>query len=332
METTRKRDLIGIGGSAGGLPALVELLRNFEPRSDVSLFVVLHRSSESRGLPGILAKATSLEVLEAEDGAAIEPGHLYLANADAHLVIGETHMHLRRGPRENHFRPAVDPLFRSLAVFGSTRATAVVLSGHLDDGAAGARAVVSTGGKLIVQDPRNALSDSMPRAAISAVGEPEAICSAGEIGTYLSRVVGREVGEAQSADPAIKLELAIAGLDRASIDNEEKMGELSPYNCPDCNGVLWEIEDGPMTRYRCHTGHAYTSKALQSKQEEMLERNLFDSLRALRERANFLGQYATRDPGNAERWKRRAKEYEEDCSLIESLIKARQERSDSMPR
>lgn len=328
MENQRKRDLIGIGGSAGGLPALVDLLRNFEPEERVSVFVVLHRSGESTHLPRILEQSTSLEVREPVDGEVIRDNCLYIASADAHMVIGETHIHLRRGPRENHFRPAIDPLFRSLAVFGSTRSTAVILSGHLDDGAAGARAVVSTGGSVIVQDPLDTLSPSMPRAAISAVGEPDRILPAEEIGNYLTQVAGEEVGDAVEADQSVRLELMIAGLDKAKMKSEDRMGELTPYNCPDCNGVLWEIEDGPLTRYRCHTGHAYSSATLQAKQEEMLERTLFDSLRACRERASFLDEFAGRDPANAERWTARAREYEEDCSLLETLIKQRQKRSD----
>lgn len=322
----RRRDLIGIGGSAGGLPALVELLKHFQPQASANLFVVLHRSSESQHLKDILSKVSRLEVCEPDDGEALRDNCLYLASADAHLTIGEGHIHLRRGPRENNFRPAIDPLFRSLAVFGSTRSTAVVLSGYLDDGAAGARAISSTGGAVAVQDPSDAMSPSMPRATISAIGEPESIGSPAELGQHLSQIVAMEAGPHIEADPHIRLELMIAGLERASMSNEEKLGDLSPYNCPDCNGVLWEIKDGPLTRYRCHTGHGYTSSSLHSRQEQMLERSLFDSLRACRERANFVRGLAERDPGNAERWERRAANYEEDCSLLEGLITSRQGR------
>ncbi len=331
MTAARSRDLIGIGGSAGALPALIELLRKYRPEAGASVLVVLHRSAESEHLPKILQRETPLEVCEPKEGDALRPNCLYLASADAHLTIGDGHLHLRRGPRENNFRPAIDPLLRSLAVFGSTRSTAVILSGHLDDGAAGARAVASTGGKVIVQDPADALSPSMPRAAISAVGEPETIRSAAAIGSYLSAVVGTPVGEAQEADPSIRLELMIAGLEKAKMRSEERLGELSPYNCPDCNGVLWEIEDGPLTRYRCHTGHAYSSESLASQQEVMLERSLFESLKSCRERARFVREMAERDPRNSSRWYSRAKGYEDDCVLLEELIQARQTRSDERP-
>lgn len=108
------------------------------------------------------------------------------------------------------------------------------------------------------------------------------------------------------------------------MDSEESLGELSPYNCPDCNGVLWEIEDGPMTRYRCHTGHAYSSASLEHRQDEMLERSLFDSLRACRERANFARKHAEENPKQEAMWIRRAASYEKDCALLENLIKQRE--------
>lgn len=319
----RRRDLIGIGGSAGAIPALVELLSTFAPKSDASVFLVIHRGNESQHLKGIIDRATTLDVCEPEDGDRIRPGCLYIARPDRHMILGDGHIHLRLGPRENNFRPAIDPLFRSLAVFGSTRATAVVLSGYLDDGAAGARAVAANGGLVMVQDPTDASSPDMPRAAISAVGEPDEILSATELGRRLSDAVTEEVGPHREVDPDIKLEMLIAGMEKATMQSEERLGQLSPYNCPDCNGVLWEIEDGPMVRYRCHTGHAYTSRALEQRQDEMLERSLFDSLRAARERVNFVRNLADRDEMNRNSWQEKAEGYEKDCALLEQLIKQR---------
>lgn len=319
----RFSNLIGIGGSAGAVPALLELLGSFEPRGDTSVFLVVHRSNESRHLKPVIERVSKLEVCEPDDCEPIRPNCLYIARPDCHMMLGENHIHLRHGPRENNFRPAIDPLFRSLAVFGSTRAVGVVLSGYLDDGAAGARAIVGNGGKIFVQDPANAMSPDMPRAAISAVGEPAAILEPAALGSKLSEIVAEPVGPHRDADDQVKLEMMIAGLERASMASEESMGDLSPYNCPDCNGVLWEIEDGPLVRYRCHTGHAYTSAALGDRQEEMLERSLFDSLRACRERANFVRNMARREGSNSETWEKRAQSYERDCALLEELIKDR---------
>ena len=115
-----RRDLIGIGGSAGGLPALLDLLDSFEPEAPASLFVVLHRRNEAGHLLDILRRRSPIDVIEPEDGCPIHHGCLHLAPPDTHMLVGDGHVHLRGGPKENNFRPAIDPLFRSLALFGSS--------------------------------------------------------------------------------------------------------------------------------------------------------------------------------------------------------------------
>ena len=326
-EESARRDLIGIGGSAGGLPALLELLEGFQPESPASVFVVLHRAREAGHLFDILRQRSPIDVIEPEDGAPIRHGCLHLAPPDAHLMIGEGHIHLRRGPKENNFRPAIDPLFRSLAVFGRSRATGVILSGYLDDGAAGCRAIASAGGRVIVQDPNDATSPSMPRAAISAVGEPEEIARARAIGKALSTIVALPAGPSADPPESVKLEMMIAGLEKASMTSEDQLGELSPYNCPDCNGVLWRIEDGPISRFRCHTGHAYSQRALAERQEELLEQSMYDTLRSLREKARMLRDLAERDDINRARYLERAHENEADAANIEQLILSRGRRA-----
>ena len=318
-----RRNLIGIGGSAGGLPALLAVLERFRPEAPATMFVVLHRAREAGHLLDILKRNSPIEVCEPEDGGPIRENCIYLAPPDAHMMIGEKHVHLRRGPRENNFRPAIDPLFRSLAVFGRSRATAIVLSGYLDDGAAGCRAIVSTGGGVIVQDPNESTSPSMPRAAISAVGEPELIAGADEIGSYLSRLVGEEAGPSMEPADSVRLELMIAGLEKARMSSEERLGELSPYNCPDCNGVLWEIEDGPLTRYRCHTGHAYSEYSLNERQEELLEQSMFETLRSLREKSRMLNALAEKDDIHRAMYLASAENCDADAKRIEEMILAR---------
>jgi two-component system chemotaxis response regulator CheB len=117
--------------------------------------------------------------------------------------------------------------------------------------------------------------------------------------------------------------MMIAGLEKARMSSEEKLGDLSPYNCPDCNGVLWRIEDGPLTRFRCHTGHAYTQNALSDRQEEMLERSMYDTLRSLREKAKMLRDLAAKDDINRSRLSKRAADYDDDAEKIEEMILAR---------
>ncbi len=318
-----RRDIIGIGASAGGLPAIIDILKNFSPEEPTSILLVMHRSDEASRLGDILQRYTPYKVCEPADGDECLPQHLYVAPNDLHLLMGEKHLHLRRGPRENNFRPAIDPMFRSLAVFAGGRATGVVLSGYMDDGAAGARAIISGGGRLLVQDPIEAMSPSMPRAAISAVGEPELIASAAQIGTRLSSLAAEPARPDRQVDARVRMELLIAGLENATMATEEKLGELVPFNCPDCNGVLWEISDGPIRRFRCHTGHAYSQMALDEKQEVMLERSLYDSLRSLREKAALLRDIATRDDINRARLIKRAEGYDQDAATVEAMILSR---------
>ena len=322
-----RRDLIGIGGSAGGLPALLDLLDSFEPEAPASLFVVLHRRNEAGHLLDILRRRSPIDVIEPEDGCPIHHGCLHLAPPDTHMLVGDGHVHLRGGPKENNFRPAIDPLFRSLALFGQSRATAVILSGYLDDGAAGCRAVLSTGGRVIVQDPNDATSPSMPRAAISASGEPELIEKAGAIGQALSSLVAHEAGPGQEASDATKLEIMIAGLEKASMSSEDRLGGRSPYNCPDCNGVLWRIEDGPLSRFRCHTGHGYTQAALAERQDELLEQSMYDTLRSLREKARMMRDLAAKDDINRQAYLRRAADSDSDAANIERMILQRTARA-----
>ena len=318
-----KHSLIGIGGSAGALPALVTFLDHFRPEDDCALFIVIHSAAESDRLTDILQRHTALKVREPEDGEAFELGHVYVAPHDCHLLLGKEHVHLRRGPRENNFRPAIDPLLRSLAVFGSTRASAVILSGYLDDGAAGCRAMRSTGGAIFVQDPAECLSGQMPRSVISAVGEPDGVLPSAELGEAVAAWIGKEAAPSIEASEYVRTEMLIAGLERASMRTEEQLGELSPCNCPDCNGVLWRIEDGTLVRYRCHTGHAYTESSLDKRQTEMLERSLYDSLRALREKIEMLETLAQREPERADRWLSRAKDYRDDAETIEAMLLSR---------
>ena len=165
---------------------------------------MVHRSNESQHLKSIIERISKLEVCEPEDCEPLRANCLYLARPDRHMLMGENHVHLRHGPKENNFRPAIDPLFRSLAVFGSTRSVGVVLSGYLDDGAAGSRAIMNNGGQILVHDPSDALSPDMPRATISAVGEPNAILDPRALGERLSEIVTELVGPHREVDEHVK--------------------------------------------------------------------------------------------------------------------------------
>jgi two-component system chemotaxis response regulator CheB len=139
-------------------------------------------------LPGIIQRAARLPVAAPEDRDSIERGHIYVGRPDRHLLVMPGHIRLTRGPREHGNRPALDPLFRSAARSYGPRVIGVVLSGTLDDGTSGLRAVKSAGGIAVVQDPRRAEYPGMPQNAIEQVAI-DYVMPPEEIGSLLSRLV-----------------------------------------------------------------------------------------------------------------------------------------------
>ena len=160
------RDLVVIGASAGGLPALYAILGSLPPTLPAAVVVVVHTRSTGGVLPQVLGRWSALPVDRAADGADLEPGRVYVAPADRHVLVGGKGLRVVHGPRENGFRPAVDPLFRSAARSRGPGVIGVILSGALDDGAAGLSAIARGGGIAIVQDPDDAEVPSMPLAAL----------------------------------------------------------------------------------------------------------------------------------------------------------------------
>jgi two-component system chemotaxis response regulator CheB len=177
---------VGIGASAGGIDALLKLLAQLPADLPHTLLIVLHVPAHGQSvLADILDRRCKPAVLPAEDGALLLAGHAYVAPPDRHLTVRGASAALTKGPRENSVRPAVDTLLRSLAAEHGPASVAVVLSGALVDGAAGARAVAEAGGTVFVQDPCDALVSSMPAHAIAAAGDAARVLDAGAIGTAL---------------------------------------------------------------------------------------------------------------------------------------------------
>ena len=318
-------DTIVVGGSAGSFGVLKTLLAELPTDLPATVLVCQHHSSV--GAPRaveLLAPLSALPLREAAEGMPLEPGTAIFAAPDRHMMLGKDHVHLRRGAHENNFRPAIDPLFRSAAVYRGPRAVGVVLSGLMDDGAAGARALVRTGGRILVQSPGHADYPDMPRAALDAVPEAEAVPPEA-LAARIAALAGTPCEAPGKVPWQIGVELKIAGLEGATMENEERMGTLSPYNCPHCNGVLWEIEDGPMVRFRCHTGHGYTLRTLGAAQEEALDKGLFDALRAHKGRASLIRRMADTATGETSRrmFRDRARKVEEDAERLERIIRER---------
>jgi two-component system chemotaxis response regulator CheB len=281
------RDIVVIGASAGGVEALGAIVAGLPADFPAAVFVVLHTSPQSPSiLAGILDRAGPLPARYAEDRERIVPGRVYVAPPDRHLVVEPTRVRLTLGPKENRFRPAVDPLFRSAAQTYGPRVVGVILTGNLDDGTSGLLAVKQLGGTAVVQDPREAFSPSMPLSALEHV-EVDYRLPLREIAPRLVRLAtsqADEVEEVREVPEKMEIEVRIAKEDKATEAGVLKLGEPSLYACPDCHGVLLRMDDGSLQRFRCHTGHAYTLEALLSVMDEKIEDTLWNAVRAIEER------------------------------------------------
>ena len=162
-----RRDVLVVGASAGGVTALRELFAKLPSDMEAAIAVVLHRSPVvESSLPSVLGSRSSLPVQEAVDGMPLRRGWIHLAPRDQHLRIEGKTLRLSRGPKEQHTRPAIDPLFRSAAASDGARVVGVLLSGTGDDGVSGLISITAAGGISLVQDPLEATFPQMPRSAL----------------------------------------------------------------------------------------------------------------------------------------------------------------------
>src|SRR4051812_40690922 len=191
------RDIIVIGASAGGVAALQKLVEGLPGNFPAAVFVVMHVwSGGETSMPAILSRAGTLPAVEARDGAPIEHGRVYVAPSDCHLFLERDRVAVLRGPRENRFRPAINPLFRSAATAFGSRVIGVILTGVLDDGVAGLWAVKQAGGIAIVQS--DAQFPEMPRNAMADVAVDHCVPVA-EIPALLVRLVREPLASRASA-------------------------------------------------------------------------------------------------------------------------------------
>jgi len=280
-----KHDIVVIGASAGGVEAVTCIIKQLPADLPAALFVVLHISANSRSfLPNILRRAGSFSAVHATDGDPIELHKIYVAPPNEHLLVQTGQIELGHGPRENGFRPAIDVLFRSAAQAYGGQVIGVILSGMLDDGTAGLRSIKSKGGITIAQDPNEALFRSMPQSAIEN-GAVDHVLTLDEIATFLTAKVGASVAEEATMPNDPDPEATIVAQSKASLERGEQPDSPSPITCPDCGGVLWELRDGNLLRFRCHVGHAYSLDSLLEEQARDVERALWAALRALEEKA-----------------------------------------------
>ncbi len=278
-------DIIVVGASAGGVEALAELASHLPAALPAAVLIVLHMPAYGHSvLPEILGRRGPLPARHAEDGELIEPGRIYAAPPDRHLLVRDGRILLTRGPAENNHRPAIDALFRSAARAYGPRVVGVVLTGTLDDGTAGLQSVKTRGGIALVQHLDEAMFKSMPQSAIENVAVDGVYPLAG-LAQEIVRLSGKPAARKEHpVTSTLDEDVAVAEMHLDLLEDRAE-GKPSGFSCPDCHGVLWEISEGKMVRYRCRVGHAYSPQSLLASQSENLEEALWVALRALEESA-----------------------------------------------
>lgn len=283
-----RHDIIVIGASAGGVEALTTLIHELPADFAGAIFIVLHIPAESPSLlPDILSRAGPLPASQPANGTPIKYGHIYVAPPDYHMLLEQENIHLVHGPRENRHRPAIDPLFRSAAIAYGQRTIGIVLTGMLNDGTSGLLAIKRSGGITIVQDPAEAAYPDMPNSALQHV-QVDYCLPVFEIGELLTKLTHEPIADTVQVTPTDVLEEVGAVKMETSLIGENALGgKPSTFSCPECGGVLWEIQDNTFLRFRCRVGHAFSAENVLLEQGEQIEKALWSALKALEEKSSL---------------------------------------------
>jgi len=325
------RDIVAIGASAGGVQALLHLASNFPADLPAAVLMTLHLSSQIRSsLDELLSRAGPLPARFARDGEELRKGRVYVAPPDRHLLVEGDRIVLGVGPRENNSRPSIDAMLRSVALCCCHRAVGVVLTGTLGDGASGLLAVNQCGGMTVVQDPSDAAYGEMPQTALERA-TPDHVVDLERMPALLSSLVQQPAGEPCAPPAGIGFEVDIAkGTGGFAMENMDKLGRRSVLSCPDCHGVMWEIDEGTLTRYRCHVGHTYSDDLMDMALDESLRRALASAQRALEERVALADRLYRQAQEGSHRslmstWSSRKHEYEQEMKVVRDAIRRMEE-------
>jgi two-component system chemotaxis response regulator CheB len=290
----------------------------------------MHTAPESPGvLHEILARSGRLPTVSVNKSERLAKGRIYVAPPDCHLVIEPGRVRSTKGPKENRFRPAIDPLFRSAAQVYGPAAIGVILTGNLDDGTAGLGTIKQLGGTAVVQDPADALYPSMPLSALQHVNVDHR-SSLADLPKLLVRLTANPpagAGEFTVPDK-VNVEVNIAKEQHPRDAGLEAIGEPSRYACPECHGVLLQLVDGDRVRFRCHTGHAYSIDSLVAGVDEGIDAALWNAIRALEEATLLMQRMASLLPAGggeeANQLARRAEDVRRQSDAIRSIASGRE--------
>jgi two-component system chemotaxis response regulator CheB len=315
------KDVCVIGASAGGVPSLQTVLGRLPADHRGCVLIVLHLAAAGPSmLATVLARSCALPCEAAGDVQPLEPGRVYVARPNLHLVVTEDGLCTVGGPRENGHRPSVDVLFRSAAETLGPRVLGMILSGTGDDGTAGLAAIKRRGGTAAVQDPETALHHGMPLSAIEQV-TVDVVGSTEVLGDVI-------VSSAAGSSPSV----ALGG----GAELEQGTHELLTVVCPECGGTLRDTTADGVPSFSCHVGHRLTMGSLIDEQRDAVERALWTAARTLEDRGMLLRDMAARAERQgraltARSWRRRAVEADADVRLLRDALD-RQAAADSALR
>jgi two-component system chemotaxis response regulator CheB len=282
-------NIIVIGGSAGSLPVLKQIIEKIPKSFSGSIFIVVHIGPKEKSvLDTILRKYTKLSVKFAEDKEKIEEQKIYLAPPDYHLMLMEGRMRLTKGAKENWSRPAIDVLFRSAAAAYGQEVAGIVLSGRLFDGTAGLSDIKDSGGVTIVQEPTEAFAPNMPANALKNVDIDYTLTGA-EMAELLPELVKQKSkNKTMEKSEAFKWELSIAEGHEPTLEEMKKFGVPSRFICPQCEGPLFEIDARHPRRYRCVVGHAFSEGTIRKEVSAKVDFLLAAAYRTLGDKKSLL--------------------------------------------
>jgi two-component system, chemotaxis family, protein-glutamate methylesterase/glutaminase len=277
-------EIIVIGASAGGVEAVSALVERLPHNLNAAVFVVLHFPENATSvLPKILNRHRTLIAKHPEEGERIEKAHVYVAPPGLHLLLKPGRIRLVRGPKENGHRPAIDPLFRTAAHVYGRRVAGVILSGLLDDGVIGANGIKTRGGKVLAQDPEDAVFGDLPRNTIAG-SKVDFVGTVAELAFELTQLAGlNDSDNLKLEDENMEEGLDITEMAGQDLPTLEPKSKPSAYTCPECNGTLFETTENGVKNFRCRVGHAYSHETLEVHQTEELEAALWEALRSMEE-------------------------------------------------
>ena len=304
MINDKQQHIIVIGASAGGVQALRKFVHQLPADFNAPVFIVQHTPPNIESfLPEILMNAGKLKAVHPKDGDKFENGTIYIAPPDHHMLIDNENILVKRGPKENNFRPSVDALMRSAAYCYGPAVIGVVLTGMLYDGTSGLWSVKRLGGTTIIQNPEEAEFPDMPKSVLEYVEVDHQVDLSG-LGALICELIAQPVKDSNPANAIeiarMKKEIDIAGAQKAFEKGATQLGDCSLLTCPDCGGGMVMIKEDNIVRYRCHTGHAYIDMSLLKESVENTEMKLWEALRCMEETIMILEQFNGKEANDEE--------------------------------